>query len=267
MNFDETALLVEELKVNFENSDFSFFAGKFDPEFGTAHRREKRIGVFASQFLEDYNLREKIGAGIVAKLENSKITASSFFNDNTGLSRSAISDRGRAPREDGLAGNNSTLSSYAISMEGENFFGFDGWFYNLGYRNLSVSNIDGRETEKGYVFGSEYLYEIGMNTALIPFFEVTKINNFTGEKNRDALYTTLALIGRYSSWSASASFVTRNIDQPNNSLSDISDKQFEISIGYKFNDNLTLDVSRAEIEEDNRSGTIVGANLSYLYKF
>jgi hypothetical protein len=38
-------------------------------------------------------------------------------------------------------------------------------------------------------------------------------------------------------------------------------------ISYKFTDNLTLDVSRAIIRENNHDAGIFGANLNYLYKF
>lgn len=267
VNLSESGLIIEELKIDFENEDFGFYAGKFDPGFGTAHKKQKRIGVFASQFTEDYNLREKIGVGVVGMLENSKISANSFFNDTTGLSRSALNNRGRAGRSDGLAGNNGTLSSYSIDMEGENFFGVHGWFYNVGFRSLSVDNLPNKKTEKGYVFGSEFLYEVGLDTALIPFFEIVKIDNFTGETNRDATYTTMALIGRYGGWTASGSFLTRTIKQPLRSAGGISDRQFELAIGYKFTDNLTIDVSRALIKEDNRKASLIGVNLTYGYRF
>ena len=269
-NFTDNGLIVEELKANFENDDFRFFIGKYDPTFGTAHNKEKRIGVFAAQFTEDYNLREKIGAGVVGLLEGSKISFNSFFNDTTGLSGSAINNRGRAVGSNGIAGNGSTPSSYSVSMDGENFMGIKDWFYNFGYRSLSTSKTDNRKREKGYVIGSEYLYEISSQTAIIPFIEIVKINNFTGELNRDAYYTTLALIGRYSGWTASGSYLTRDIKQsPNASraVGKISDRQFQLAIGYKFTDNLTIDISRALIKEDNTKGSLVGAVVSYSYKF
>jgi len=63
----------------------------------------------------------------------------------------------------------------------------------------------------------------------------------------------------------------RNIDRSkttvSNPIKSITDKQIQFSIGYKFTDNLTLDVSRAEINENYSKGGIFGANLNYLYKF
>jgi hypothetical protein len=260
-------LIIEELKANFENEDFQFLIGKYDPTFGTAHRKEKRIGVFASQFTEDYNLREKIGASVSGLLENSKISFNSFMNDTTGLSSSALNSRRRLSRNDGLAGSSSTPSSYSVSMEGENFMGIRNWFYNAGYRSLTVAKLNNRKRETGYVFGSEYLYEMSGQSALIPFVELVKINNFGGQFERDAYYSTIALIGRYSGWTASGSFLTRNIKQPGTAIGDISDKQFQLAIGYKFTDNFTVDISRAAIKEDNKTGSLIGFVASYNYKF
>ncbi len=262
----DEGLLVEELKLDFKNEDMNFFVGKFDPTFGTAYRKSKRIGVFTSQFAEDYNLREKIGGGISALLENSKVTFNTFFNDTTGMSRSALDSRSRASRSNGIAGNTGTLSSYSASMEGENLFAVENLFYNVGYRSLGVDRLDNRRREKGYVFGSEYVHEISLSTSIIPFIEIVKIDDFTGEKNRNATYTTIALMGKYSSWIGSVSHLSRNIRQSQRS-SNMSDRQLQLSVGYKFNDNLTLDFTRANVKENGNGGTVFGAVLSYIYKF
>lgn len=265
----ETGLLIEELKLYYENEDMKFTIGKFDPSFGTAHRKSKRIGVFASQFAEDYNLREKLGANITALLEGSQISFSSFFTDSTDLSKSAINDRGRELSNNGLSSNTGSFSSYSVLIEGENLLTIDNLFYNFGYRSMGV-DARGRKRETGYVAGVEYLYKIGRETSLIPFVEIVRTENFSGEKGRVGNYATFAAIGKYSSWTASASLMIRNIKRPN-TLFDIpkssTDRQLQFSIGYKFTDNLTLDVSRAVISENGFSAGIFGASLNYLYKF
>jgi len=267
MNFDEMGLLVEELKIHFQNDDIKLFAGKFDPTFGTAHRKTKRIGVFTSQFTEDYNLREKIGGGAIALLEKSQIQFNGFFNDNTSLSRSAINDRTRARRNDGLAGNTSTLSSYSVSMEGEDLFGVKNLFYNLGFRSLGVDNNQNRKRENGYVVGAEYLHKIGKESSVIPFAEFVNLSNMSGIKGRKAQYSTIAVIGNYRNWNSSLSFVSRAIDK--NSFYDryTFDRQLQLSVGYKFTNNITVDVSRAEIREQAKKGSLLGLMVSYLYKF
>ena len=264
----DTGLLIEELKLYYENEDLKFSFGKFDPSFGTAHRKSKRIGVFAAQFAEDYNLREKLGANVVALLEGSQISFSTFFSDSTDLSRSTIHNRGREPRNNGLSSNTGSFSSYSVLMEGEDFLTVDNWFYNVGYRSLGVDKLE-RKRENGLVVGSEYLYKIGRETSLIPFFELVRINNFSGENGRSLNFATFAAIGKYSNWTMSASLMVRNIKRPVTSPLPRSsfDRQVQFSIGYKFTDNLTLDVSRMALKENGYEAGIFGAILNYLYKF
>jgi len=257
-------LMIEELKINFENEDLKVFVGKFDPTFGTAYDKRKRIGIFTSEIAEDYNLREKIGAGFNAFLENSKISFSTFFNDTTGLSKSAINDRGRATRRESLAGNTGTMSSYAIGIDGDTLFGIEDLYYNLGYRSLGASA--GGVREKGYTMSAEYLYRIGYRTSIIPFFEATSIKNFTGQKDRNAFYTTTALIGKYASWTGSIALISRNIKEPLLS-SNTNDRFTQFSVGYKFNDRFALDVTRANVKENGARASMFGAALTYLYKF
>lgn len=262
----DMGLIIEELKLQFENEDMKFVAGKFDPTFGTAHNKSKRIGVFTSQFTEDYNLREKLGAAVTALLEDSKLSFNTFFNDTTGLSESGISNRGRASRSNGLAGNTGTLSSYSVAMDGGNLFGEKNWFYNFGYRSLGADKLENTEREKGYVIGSEYLYKTGNQSSIIPFVEIVRINSFTGAKDRNATYTTLALIGKYSNWTGSVSRLSRNI-KASGEIPSFSDHQMQFTVGYKFTDNFTLDISRANIKEGGYNASLFGLTMSYLYKF
>ncbi len=266
LHVDDTGLLVEELKIQFQNEDMVFVAGKFDPKFGTAHNKAKRIGVFTSQFTEDYNLREKIGVSLTALLENSKVTVNSFFNDTTGLSGSAINKRKTASSKNGTAGATNALASYSVAVDGKDLFEIENLTYNIGFRTLSVDRIDGRQREKGYVAGAEYLYKMG-NTSIIPFVELVKITSFTGEQGRDATYNTAALISKYSSWTGSVSYLGRTIKSHQAAEGIRKSDQLQLSVGYKFTNNLTLDFSRSNMKEDGYKGSMIGVVASYLYKF
>lgn len=266
-NVDDPSLIIEELKIDFANEDLNFYIGKFDPEFGKAFKKEKRIGVYTWLFNEDYNLREKIGGGVSALLENSKVTFNTFFNDTTSLSKSAINERGRAPRTDGIAGSNGTLSSYSVSIEGQDLFNVRNLYYNFGYRNLGIDEAPNRKRESGYTAGFEYLYYLNPHTKLIPLIEIVKIDNFGGAKGRDALYYTISTQATYSSWTASLTYNKRDIKTSVEMPQKINDKMFQMTIGYKINNNLTFDFTRADIDENDYSATAYGANLSYFVKF
>lgn len=266
LNLDNTGVLVQELKVQFQNDDMKIFAGKFNPSFGTMFRKSKRIGVYNTDFAQDYEIRGRIGAEVAALLEDSEISVSTFFNDISGLSGSSPYNMGAEKSSSNLSGNTTSLSSYTISTEGQNFFGIENLYYNAGYRSLAVNSAAGRKRELGYVIGSEYLYKTGINSSLVPVIELVKINNFTGEQGRNAIYKNLALIGKYSNWTASASAMHRDIKRPQRSINN-HDRIYQLTIGYKFANNITLDITRGSIKEDGKKAVLIGTLISYLYSF
>jgi hypothetical protein len=263
---NDEGLIIEQLKGQFENEDARFFFGKFNPTFGSAFKKKKRIGVFTTDFTKDYELREKIGAGFTALLERSEITASTFFNDTSSLSNSAINKRGRQNKVDGLAGDTSSPTSYTIAIEGQDLFGMRDLFYNFGYRNLDVDKIAGRDDETGFAGGLEYLIHLGSKTSLIPFVEIASMKNLGGELDRNVTYSTVALVGKYSSWTASVSNVTRDIRQKN-LIGNKKDRQMQYSIGYKFSNNIVADITKADIKEDGNKASLIGFVVSYIYNF
>ncbi|MBM5783092.1 MAG: hypothetical protein FJ368_06720 [Pelagibacterales bacterium] len=263
---DDTTFIVEELKVDFKADELEFFIGKFNPSFGKAYNKYKRIGVFSTDITEDYELREKIGGGIIASIENSKISVNTFFNDTTGLSGS-INGRSVAKKNDGLAGNTGSFNSYTITIDGDHLFGVSNLSYNIGYRSLAVDkDVEERARETGYVFGSQYDYKLGYATTITPFIEFAKISNFTGIQDGDATYATFALIGKYRGWKASVSNIYRRITQYQD-VAKINDRQLQYSVGYKLKNGLVLDFSRANIKETPHKGTLYGFMASYLYQF
>ncbi len=270
INIDDSSLIVEEIKMTYENEDMKFAVGKLNPNFATLYRRNKRIGFFITDYTEDYEIREQLGYSLSAILEDSEITFSNFFADTTRLSDSGLTGRGKRSRNDNTAANTGTLSSYTITLEGRDFLGVDNLFYNLGYRSLGVEKgITGISRETGYTVNLEYLYQLGRSTFLIPIIEAVKIENFTGKTDRDGKYLTTALIMKYSGWNASAAYTKRETD--NNyataALNKNSDSILQFNVGYKFENNVALDVSRAQIEEDNVDATAIGVILSYFYEF
>lgn len=266
----DSALIMEELKASYHNEDMEIAFGKFNPAFATLYRRNKRIGFFVTDFTEDYELREKIGLSISALLDDSKITLNSFFNDSTDLSDSALTKRDKLRDNDGTAANNNKLSSYSLTMEGRDFFGITNLFYNFGYRNLGIEKeFLNTAREEGYTVNLEYLYKLSETTFLIPIIEAVKIDNFTGRKDRNATYVTTSLIFKYSGWNSGITYVKRDIDNnyPIAPITENSDSLLQVNIGYKFANNLSIDLSRSDIEEDNKKASAFGLIVSYLYEF
>jgi len=264
-------LAIDQLKGQFENEDARFFFGKFNPDFGSAFRKEKRIGVFTTDFTKDYEMRGKIGAGFSALLEKNELTISTFFNDDTSLNDSAIHKKGSDKRSDGVAGRTFDPSSFNASLKGQDLLGVHDLFYNFAYKNLNVDNVPDKKSESGLVGGLEYLIPISLKTSLIPFIEVASLENLRGEKGRNATYVTMAVVAKYSGWTTSVSSVIRSIQRqditnPANNIKS-NDSQIQLSIGYKFSNNIAIDVSRASLKEDNLRGTLFGVLVSYVHNF
>jgi hypothetical protein len=262
INLNDEGLVVEQLKAHFQNDDAKLFFGKFNPSFGSAFREEKRIGIFTTDFTKDYELREKLGAGFSALLENSEIEFSLFSNDRTALNEAMLNKRD-INNIDNIAGDK---SSYSISMKGKDLFGVRDLVYNIGYRNLAVKNIDGKNDEIGVVGGLEYKLPIDSKFLFIPFIEVASIDNLGGKKNRDALYTTIAFVTKYKNWTASISSIKRDIKH-RNEYDDTKDSQMQYSIGYEISNNIIVDITKAKVRESGYSADLIGINASYIHRF
>jgi hypothetical protein len=265
-NIDDYGLVVEELKGDYRTDDLNFFFGKYNPTFGKAWDKRKRIGVFTTDFTQDYELREKLGFGVAALMDDDgAVTLNLFFNDTTGMSNSALNRRGKNKSSDNFAGNNTNLSSYSITMSGNNFFDIEDLSYNFGYRDLDVDNKLGFDNEKGFVVGFEYKIPLNYKTYFTPFAEISKINNFNGIEGQDLLYTTIAATLNYSKWHVGVSGVVRDINR--NGADDFLDSQAQYFVGYLFDTGIALDVAHIDIKESDNKAKMVGVNLSYNYEF
>lgn len=264
---DDYGLVIEEIKGDYRNDDLNFFFGKFNPTFGSAWDKRKRIGLFVTDYAEDYELREKLGAGVAALFDgDGVVTLNLFFNDNTPLSDSAFNRRGKNNSATKIAGNRKALSSYSVTVDGNNFLGVENLKYNFGFRNLQIDNkVGGFADERGAVAGLEYSHEINYKTNLVPFFEISKINNFFGVKNQDILYITSALTLKHGNWNLGLSNVSREID--GGSTQDHTDNQFQIFTGYQFKNGVAVDVVYLDVKENSAEATGFGVGVSYLYEF
>ena len=265
-NFDDSNLIIEEIKLNYRSDDVELYGGKFNPTFGIAHEKSRKLGIYTWQVTEDYNLREKLGAGVSAILENATISFSSFLNDTTPLSDSALKNRGKADNDKDISGNKGAFSSYAFSFKGNNFFNIEGLGYNFGYRNLGVKKSSISKRESGLTAAIYYKKYLNYNLKVTPFIEFVDIENFGGIKDYKAKYTTLALNAEYSRWNAGASYITRDLSAFSNNKK-TNDKFLQIYVGYKINRNFQLDLTHGRVEESGDKGVLFGGALTYLYEF
>ncbi|MFC1659248.1 hypothetical protein ACFL0U_01630 [Pseudomonadota bacterium] len=266
----EYGIIVEELELMYEKNDIRLGLGKFNPMFGTAFYKSRYHGIYGTDLPEEYELKEKFGGNIVAVFPNIQAEFSLFFDDVTHLSSSAIGDRGR-DKSRGGAGNTEKLDSFSIAIEGANFLGHKDFNYNFGFRYLKTEKNWERD-EKGYVLGLEYIYDIGLDSMIIPFFEYAYFDNYDGIVGRDTQYTTLSLVGIKGNWNTVVSNTLKREEESN--FSDIRDYVIQYTIGYKFENGLMFDLGLKDSKQSIKTNTrttykqrAFGGKISYMLIF
>lgn len=261
-----TALAVEELQAYFEAKNFKLFAGKFDPKFGPSYDESTITGVFSDEFRTDRDLVEQNGFGGALLYNGNELTASTFFADTSILRNSMLAKRSKLDANDGSAANTSGFDSYSITLEGKDLFEISNLSYHIGYRHLGVEKTATSAPETGYTTSLAYTFELENNISLTPYVEYVKLNNYTGDKNRNNSYSFAAVTAKYDKWSASVLGGLRSIEKSSSNV-DYNDYQLQFSVGYSFTDRLSLDVSTMKVREADASGLVVGAKVKYAYKF
>lgn len=270
--FNHYGLLLEEIAFEYREDAFLFGLGKFNPKFGIAYDETKMIGNMSTRLAKDYEMKEKIGGYIGLNSEFFKLIFNTFYDDNTFLSDSLFSNRGRDKREGGV-GNTKKLNNFSIYSE----LIFNEFKINLAFRRLA--NVTSKESsEKGYVFGiQKYFEETDYSIGANPLFEIAYLDNYNGNKYRDLSTATFRLPIFYKGWQlvASHSYQFDREKEKKNYFGYIT----EISLGYKFNNGILLNVGKDWGKDINKTVDNTGREkenykfksysvmLSYNYEF
>lgn len=247
--FNKYDIIFEELALEYKEEQFLFGVGKYNPTFGTAYDKAKYHGIFDTRISENYELTEKIGFYIAMILPMFNLRFNSFYNDTEFLSKSLFGTRDRYNAIIG-AGNTKKLNNFSISSD----FAIYDWKINFGIRRLAVNNLS-EKAEKGYVFGLEKLIIESENEfGFIPFTEFSYIENYNGTKDRNISFFTLRLPIYYGGWNLIGIY-SLNFDHEKN-FKNYKNYIAELTLGYKFDSGLMLDVSKSiERETDKISKT------------
>lgn len=256
--FSRYDFILEELAFEYKEEQFLFGIGKFNPTFGTAYDKSKFYPVFGTRIAEDYELTEKIGLYVAMTLPMLTLRGNFFYNDDTFLSGSLFGNRG-VYENNGLyekgVGNRHRLNNFSVTAD----FGINDYRINAGIRRLSASSNG--VAEKGYVIGFEKLIEeTETSFGVLPFVEYALIEDYNGTKNRDVNYFTARFPLFYKNWNITPSYSIK-LDKEDG-FKDYKTYLAQISIGYKFNNGLMIDVSKNLGRESYKTGV----NDKYSYK-
>ncbi|MEQ1783197.1 MAG: hypothetical protein ABMA14_17715 [Hyphomonadaceae bacterium] len=254
---------IETLSLQYSGENFSVYAGKINPVFGSA--ADLAPGLYGAEIGEAYQITEQTGFGGDISLSSLLgfdgeyvLSAAVFTADRSFLSGSLGGHRNRVLLSDGGLANTSELKSYAVSLDGslENGFG-----YSVGYRHLA-SETPGEADESMTVAGVSYAFPEDLGFSLATMAEVGMSRDADGNDgaNRD-FYTAAAEIG-FGDWFVN---VVASGWNENAVAGDLDLRKFEVSIGRNLTDDLTLEFGAQDARFGGESETILGLRLSYSF--
>ena len=194
--FGDIGAYFKTLNVSFENDDYGFLIGQFEPNFGRAW--DVAPGLYGTFLAEDYELTDRLG-GQASYFFNAggfhnQATASVFTLDRSFLSGSILTSRPTNSINDGGAGNTNGLSSVALTLTGcqgtdPDACYDDGTFgYQIGFLYQREGQGDyGNET--GIVGSLNKTIKTGDEQDVKLLGELAYFNNFEGTDSA-VLYAT-----------------------------------------------------------------------------
>ena len=196
--FDDLGLYFAELGLRFNFGDTAVSVGKISPVFAVAW--DEAPGFYGTTLAENYELSEMIGVTLDTPIGASgSLSAALFYADDTGLSNSAGTNRGRNSVAAGGVGNTGKLNNIALQYT-HDFGDTTAW---VGARHLSAGVGDVSD-ETGLVAGMSHAFGNGYDVIA----EVARFDG-AGGTNDDATYATLGGAYALNDWtfSAAATFV------------------------------------------------------------
>ncbi|MBT3475381.1 hypothetical protein HN460_00370 [bacterium] len=287
--FDDHKLFIDKLILSYSTDvGITLYGGKFAPSVGLDYHAFP--GIWGYQKIEEYAIVERLGYGIALKqnfedLGTHKLNVSTFFKDNTSLSNSVITDRGKTKKSDGGVSNTQDFSSYAISIEGKDFFSLsnnfvDGLSYKVGHakqskavKNLGSNsanssaindNVNLTHDEKRSSISLVHKSIIAPNLSMRILTEFMKIEHFTGEESHDRDYITTGLDFYYKKINVGGTY-TQETNEAAEADEAIDDKVYQVSLGYLVNNNLHLHIGYKKADEANEIKHTVGAMIAYYF--
>jgi hypothetical protein len=264
--FEDHGFYLEEIKLQYDADWIFGFGGKFAPNFGLAW--DTAPGVYGTDFAEDYEFAENIGFGggfaySSGTVGTHRVSASTFFQDYSILSDSAITSRGRTRVSNGGVGNTGDFSSFAVSMDGAEIPVAPGFAYHAAFIQRGKGKGDA-EDEKGLVFSGSYAVDL-QGVSVTPLVEYAHFFDADGVNDQEREFLTTAVQLEWQNWNLALSRTSRDTDRPN--ASDIDDALYQVSAGYAFDFGLTADVGWKIAEEEGVESQTIGVLLTYAREF
>ena len=242
--FEDLGLYVGELGLAIDLDPVVVYLGKISPAFGTAF--DSAPGYFGTDLAEDYETEEMIGVMAEVEIGDGVLSLSAFYPDDTRLSDSFGTRRGRNLLSDGGVGNTGKLNNFALQYDHD----FDATSLHLGVRHLDRGQEDRDET--GVALG--LAHALGDRAELIA--EYARFDGWEGEI-ADASIATLGASLACGSFTCSAAWSQRRISGAP------TDQLIALGLDYSFANDATVSLGIARTREEGERSTAVAVSLVF----
>lgn len=240
--FEDVGLYFGELGLAFSLDPVTLSVGKVSPAFGSAW--DTAPGYFGADLADEYETEEMIGILAELELGDGTLHLAAFYPDDTRLSDSFGTRRGRNTLEEGGVGNTGKINNFALQYDHD----FQATTLHLGLRHLDQGQEDRDET--GVALGVSH--RIGEDIGLIA--EHARFSGWEGEETTAHITTLGASIARGDfTWNAAASQLRR---------SDTStDHLVSVGVDYEFDSGMEMTFGLARAREEGEDSTIFGLSV------
>lgn len=264
--FGDLGLYADTLNAQVFLGGLTVTAGKFAPGFGTAW--DVTPGVFGTGFAEDYELSEALGFGVAHEFKAGAagtITAGAnlFYADNTVLSESLFTIRGRTTVGAGGPGNTGKLNNYSFTLDGSGIASLEGFTWHLGYMHLARGLGDISDVN-AFVAGLGIERELSSGWAVGWNGEVMLATGWNGARDK-ALYVTNGLSFAKDSWHFELAGTVRQIRYFAGGRD--NDLLAQASAGYEFENGIDVSLGYAMAREAGDTSHTLGLRLSKTFEY
>lgn len=286
-----------ELYLNADFDDVAFFVGKFMPTFGQLFDHHKAWGLFATDFTEDYETLDYVGAGFVLRGDfraagagRHELTAQAFFADTTILHRSIITApraggstverQSRLRKSDGGVGNTGKLDNFSVTLDSGDFDFLPGVALHFGYRFLhrspaGVAAGDETRNEHGLSVAVDYNFTVvdfllPGTTRIQTAAEWVRFRNAEGNRGSRTYWAANAILAN-GPWTWHLTGTLRDIEAPDTVSS--RDRLFATSVFYRLDQRWQVGAGykyqrvRDDDTGKNTNDHVLGLKLLWNYDF
>lgn len=241
--FEDMGLYVGEIGLSFNLGKTGVSVGKISPAFGIAW--DAAPGFYGTAMAEDYELAEMIGATADIEVGSGALSFAVFYADNTDLSKSIGTDRGRNTTAAGGAGNTGKLNNVALQWDQE----LGNTSYTLGARYLSAGLGDASD-ETGISAGFVH----ALNDSVEIMGEVAAFDGWGGSAD-NATYATLGASFGNGPFIYSGAVTYRDVTSAG------SAHMVSLGLDYEFDNGVALGAGYAFTSDAGIDSHAIGVNV------